>query len=159
MLAQNETPPNSETKMESDLFRKHSIYVEGCYAVFLGSGSLNYDYTFKQNMWNKGINMYAGIGGGYLFHFDLEVPFFRAKYGLYIGRGKHHFDVAVGISLIFDPDKKGEIIFEPALLYGNPFYAGLFYRYQKPGGNFMFKAGASFPEGITLGIGCSFGKR
>jgi hypothetical protein len=69
-----------------------------------------------------------------------------------MGRKSVHFEIGSGLLLTYDPvEKKFDPIVRDRHLAGN---AG--FRYQKPGGHFIFRTGLGWPEGIYLCMGICF---
>jgi uncharacterized membrane protein (Fun14 family) len=88
-----------------------------------------------------GVGAYAlwGIGG----------LFTLAQYGILTGKNKHHLEIGAGPNYFINGDLKGT----GGLL---PFTATVGWRIQKPGGNFLFRMGASWPEAVYIGLGFPF---
>jgi uncharacterized protein (UPF0264 family) len=63
------------------------------------------------------------------------------------GVKKHHLEIGAGPAYFISGDlKKGE----------QPITATIGWRNQKPGDNFMFRMGASWPEALYISLGVSF---
>lgn len=82
-----------------------------------------------------GVGGYAtwGDGGEYVL----------GQLGILTGRKAHHFEAGAGVYAALSGDLQGTL----------PLTASLGYRIQKPGGNFIFRTGASWPEAVYVGIG------
>jgi len=86
----------------------------------------------------------AGVGGYSLW---LESgQFILAQYGILTGKKKHHLEIGAGPNYVINGD----------LQRTPPITATVGWRIQKPGGNFIFRMGASWPEAIYVGLGISF---
>ena len=142
----------TDSSMNQIGFKRNAIYAYGGYSIVSVTGGLNYEYTFKQSTKSIGFNYYAGASFAYSTIFSDSYYCFRVIAGLYIGKSNHHLDVALGVNIAFE-DFYGQGRLEYISIFGVPIYGGLFYRYQKPGRHFMLKAGLSFPDGLSLGLG------
>jgi hypothetical protein len=140
---------------------------------------LCYNVTMAQSLENSGIsklNLFLEIGAGYIFSTsaNLEAHIASSKlkklnwYGragiggasvvmnqsgfgglgaltMFTGKGEHHFEVSGGIFLGSDSD---DGLFALPLL-------DLGYRFQKPGGGFIFRGKAGI-LGVGIGLGYAF---
>ena len=86
----------------------------------------------------------VGIGG-YSTWGD-EGNYILGQFGILSGANKHHLELGAGPRYVINGNIQG---------YG-PFTATIGWRIQKPGGNFIFRLGASWPEAIYVGLGFSF---
>jgi hypothetical protein len=69
-----------------------------------------------------------------------------------MGRGAAHFEIGSGVLFSYWSDEKE---FHP--IVNDRYIAGfLGFRYQKPGGSFVFRTGLGWPEGIYLSLGYCF---
>ena len=115
-LAQDET--------NKAFFKKNSVYVE-----ILGEGML-YSLNYERIVSNNGkFNTSVKIGGNYLGDNLFFIPMGVSEI---IGRKNHHLETGLGLSASF---------FSESISEGYLWLTGrLGYRYQKPSGNFLFKA-------------------
>lgn len=121
---------------------------------WLLGGSINVGYERIIHSSGKNTFTLSGDYGRWAMLFDkgdlvsLSGNYFR-------GKGAHHFEMDLGAVLLVHYD----------LYYGNrkqfdhfTVLPDLFlgYRYQKPSGRLMFKAGTGFPGLLTAGLGVAF---
>lgn len=124
-------------------FNKNSVYgnvgVAGLYFTATGY----YERLVAQNsdissFVKFGIGSYAlwGEGGQYIL----------AQYGILTGAKKHHLEIGAGLNTFLSGDLEGDFL---------PLSGTIGWRIQKPGGNFIFRTGLSFPEAAYIGFGGS----
>ncbi len=155
----------SLTAQISEDHSKNAIY--GNVSIFGLGGLVNLNYervVFRSNGLFKEYGIRIGAGyysewGGTGSHALLNF------YGL-TGHKNNHLEVLIGGLVLYDiasydieinnaqalnesPPKKSDFTsFFPAITAG--------YRYQKPTGGFLFRAGLSYPEGGYVGLGLGF---
>ena len=112
-------------------------------------------------------SMYAGIGGGYLLLASSSGPVAGLKLNFLLGREKHHGELSAGGILFFDranykyevsfmqslPEETPEVLRGDYLILVPSFTVG--YRYHKPGGRLIFRAGFGYPI-IMMYVGFGF---
>jgi hypothetical protein len=83
------------------------------------------------------------------------------------GIGKHHFELRFGATAIIEtgryknekkypynfPNQQPVLLKNYLLLWPS---GSMGYRFQKPGGHFIFRTGAGYPEAIYVGLGLAF---
>lgn len=84
--------------------------------------------------------------GGYVL-WGLGGQYILAQYGILLGAKKHHLEIGLGPGYFVSGDFKGD---------GPPLSGTIGWRIQKPGGKFIFRTGASWPEAGYIGLGFSF---
>jgi hypothetical protein len=98
----------------------------------------------------QSIQMRVGAGPWVAWMSD-GVNFFSVM-SLLMGRSNSHIETGMGVLFTYHPDTK-----QWAPIVNNRHIAGnIGYRYQKPGGWFVFRAGLGWPEGIYLSLGYCF---
>ena len=126
--------------------RKNAVYASGGYALLIGSGIGSLERAFYQGgqgfikYWavRFGVGKYGSFGGSGLLYLG--------TLNMLSGAGSGHFEIDVGLVRVDGGDgEKGTF---PAGVLG--------YRYQEPGGYFLFRIGAGFPEGAYLSLGFVF---
>ncbi|MEQ8417073.1 MAG: hypothetical protein RIB71_21505 [Imperialibacter sp.] len=117
--------------------------------VYLSPGIPSFSIAYERmlNHKKKNIKPYIRlIGGRYQGLFDSEWQnYLAAMPTLVFGSGNHHAEAGIGFTVAspgHDPKLWG------ALNVG--------YRYRKPDGNFLFRAGVGAPEGGYLSVGIAF---
>ena len=110
------------------------------------------------------LSLSAGFSLGYLMLASSSGPQAGLKGILLIGREKHHLELTAGAMWFFDWDgfeyeiSTRQGAGDPEKVYWTD-YLGLWpvftlgYRYQKPGGRWMFRAGTGFPVTYAY-VGC-----
>lgn len=123
---------------------KNAIYGSVGFVAF-GTATVYYERRFNSNgrlssFIKIGAGAYAlpgsGSGGQYIL----------AQYGLLTGSKKHHLEMGIGPNLFLNGEWRDNA----------PFTATIGWRIQRPFDNYIFRIGASWPEGIYIGIGFSF---
>ncbi len=151
LLSWNNTYCQQDTAPNKDL---NAFYISAGTAVLWHGASATYERTLKDNMFNKNISSFAKLGVGYYLMWDWSPeyggPWTFSHYGWLVGKDNHHFEISAGLAYAFSGDLKytGGIGLLPSGTIG--------YRYKKPQGKFIFRANASFPEGLNLGAGFTF---
>ena len=127
------SPGTSQQEMEP---RKNSIHLIPGTGVFWVTGTLAYERRLqKRTFLRAGAGIVEGNDSGqHLF----------VQYGFILGAKNHHFEISVGPALIISD------------LRSIPFSGAAGYRFQKPDGWFVFKAGAAWPEMYFLSFGVAF---
>ncbi|WP_416866433.1 MAG: hypothetical protein ACMVP2_01520 [Imperialibacter sp.] len=117
--------------------------------VYLSPGIPSFSIAYERMLKHKKENIkpyIRFIGGRYQSLFDSERQnYIAAMPTLVFGSGNHHAEAGIGFTVAspgHDPKLWG------ALNVG--------YRYQKPDGNFLFRAGIGTPEGGYLSVGIAF---
>ncbi len=122
---------------------------QAVYIELLGKGfvnSVNYEHSLSKDL--QGINVQIGVG--FAPTSFITVP---ASLNYVFGRKKHHFEIGAGVTYINgflwdDDDSWG-----PDLVI----HTNFLYRFQKPGGKFFFKIGATPLISRQFNIGPWFG--
>jgi hypothetical protein len=98
----------------------------------------------------QSIQMRVGAGPWVAWMSD-GVNFFSVM-SLLMGRSNSHIETGMGVLFTYHPDTK-----QWAPIVNDRHIAGnIGYRYQKPGGWFVFRVGLGWPEGIYLSLGYCF---
>jgi len=123
-------------------FHKNAIYGSVGTTGFFGSATGYYERMISQR---GKISSFIKVGAGTYESWGGSGSYILGQYGILTGVKKHHLELGAGPSYFTSggPD---------AL----PLSATVGWRVQKPGGNFMFRMGFSYPESIYIGIGISF---
>jgi len=140
VFGQQETPQGVS-------LNKNAIYANVGTAGLYFTATGYYERMITQS---RKIATFAKIGiGGYGTIDEDSGEYILAQYGLLTGaKKKHHLEIGAGpaYSINDDDGVEGELLFT----------ATVGWRIQKPGKNFMFRMGASFPEALYVGLGYSF---
>ena len=111
---------------------------------FMVTASMVYERIIVQGLGKRNSAFKAKIGGGAYGLWGESGQYLMGEFGLITGQKNHHFETGLGA------------------FYGSSSFrfvsASAGYRFQKPGGYFVFRSGVSFPEGIYFGFGVCFGK-
>ena len=88
------------------------------------------------------------INGSYLYSWEFDGIFLGPQLVYLTGKRKGHLELGIGPT--FRVTK--QLNYDHTVLPN----AHLGYRYQKQGGNFIFRAGLGFPAGLYVGVGLAF---
>jgi len=154
---QNSTTVDSIQKINTQL---NTIYFNTgtslIYSAFI--------FTYERNLFNNekaAFNLLAGWG--------LNQPFwgpvthhYVLSFGRVSGKNKHHLETNLGLTCFFDRNyyqyyNYDTDVYEPLSYFLNLYpsaYIG--YRYHKPMGRFLFRAGIGWPEQAGVGFGVVF---
>ena len=134
---------------ETSKFHKNALYFNAGTAVLWHQAGASYEHIINPRIFDRNIMWTVkGSLGAYMWwdwSFDYGGVYSNVQTCLIFGKKNHHFEVGAGAGYIFGGD-----------IGGVPFATTLAYRYQKPGGKGIFRAGLSFPEGFFIGGGFSF---
>lgn len=122
------------------LVKKNAVYVHG--------GIFNYNGGYERSL----ITLKSGVINAKATVGKSNAPDHYGKNlmlaaGYLHGKNSHHLDADMGIG--YFSNNTGD--FSEFFLVGH-----LGYRYQKPGGLLVIKAGSGAPEGLYLGLGLGF---
>jgi len=131
---------------QENTFNKNLIHTSIGSGGLYFSATVYYDRIIKQKMWNRNITSFIRVGYGSAVYYGSESSYLLTQYGILTGVKKHHLEVSVGPAYFTNRNLLGD--YSPT--------AALGWRYQKPGGNFIFRLGIAVPEAIYLGLGIAF---
>ena len=116
-------------------FKKNATYLEGLGNAGYGAYSLNYEREIHTND-NGFTTVRIGIS------YNSENVIFPILHINHINniKKKNHFEVGGGMTLAFD-NYPGDKLLALDTYWSPSINANLMYRYQKPGGEFIFRAG------------------
>lgn len=123
--------------------KKNIIYATAGYAGLYAALNGNYERIIIQKQTGFFKNYMVRIGGGVYVEWGGEGSYAVTGLTGLTGLKKSHLELHLGIAY-----SSGFESLTPAV--------GIGYRYQKPGGQFVFRVGASFPESFYLSLGFCF---
>jgi hypothetical protein len=133
---------------KNSVYGTAGIYIEGMYGNITG----NYErvlVTFPKSF-IQAVQMRVGAGPWVAWMSD-GVNLFSVM-SMLMGRGSSHIETGMGVLFTYHPDtKQWKPIVNDRHIAGN-----IGYRYQKPGGWFVFRTGLGWPEGFYLSLGYCF---
>jgi hypothetical protein len=144
--AQKQYVQEHKTDTTQSGLKKNVIY--GSLGVFPFWGTLNGNYErlvaerkdkFFKSYWLK-------FGGGYWISWGVWGPHFMTGLTTLTGSKNSHLELSAGLTVLLD---------DWDLYYIGP-SGTIGYRFQKPGGHFIFRTGIGFPEPIYISLGFSF---
>jgi hypothetical protein len=128
-------------------YRKNTLY--GTAGLFIMAGALGLSYErllvahpdrFVTSTWLK-------AQGGLFSFWEGKGPFWTVSVQALSGKQNHHLELGAGFGAIhYDQWQSLQLV--PVMAAG--------YRYQKPNGGFLFRAGLSVPELLFISLGFSF---
>lgn len=141
---------NSPNFKKNDIYATLGLATNLSYERWVGE-TKNEKFTFY---WRNGLGIWSNwaVGG----------PQFVTSITALTGQKNSHLEFNGGLTLLYDkqsydigvsnanskPPRSEYLQILPAITIG--------YRYQKPTGGFLFRAGIGFPEYIYIGLGSSF---
>ena len=151
MVARAQEPADS-IPFDFSKQNKNAIYADAGFWLLGGSLNLNYEHILKER--KKGYFAIKGTYGRWLF-WDAEGDLFRVTADFVHGAGNHHFEIDLGAILLIEVDYYSTTRrkWQGALPLPDLF-AG--YRFQRPEGHLLFKAGIGFPSLLEVGLGAAF---
>jgi hypothetical protein len=146
-LSQKRNWEKDELKKNS-LFGTLGYYPEGMYTNITG----NYErliVEFPESFFRA---VHLRVGGGPWVAWMADGVNFFAVTSLLMGRSGSHLETGMGVLFTYHPDRREwHPIVNDRHLAGN-----LGYRFQRPGGEFVWRAGLGWPEGFYLSLGWCF---
>lgn len=136
---------NTETKQTG--LKKNVIYLSMGYAPLWAALNINYERMVYENRSWFFNSYYAKISGGYFATWGFSGPNFNTGLTVLGGKKNNHLEINGGIAVIKD-DWDGDVEVYPGGALG--------YRFQKPGGKFVFRTGIGYPESFYLSFGFGF---
>ncbi len=138
----------------------NNIYMDAGTTFIFSGITLTYErniFLTRKSEWNvkAGYGTHVVLWGAPGDHFYFAPTFIS-------NNKNHHFEASLGISAIFDKEHYQYYINDPdidePLSYFLDWYPSTYagYRYKKPNGHFIFRAGLGWPEQLAIGIGFSF---
>jgi hypothetical protein len=136
------------------LLKKNTFYVTLGVEIgeFYGTLLANYEHmlfhipnSFIHSMWLR-------VGGGPYTQWGGKGVNYVSTLSALIGRKSSHIEIGSGVLLSYNSIEKK---FHP-LVHNSHLAGNLGYRYQKPGGQFIFRAGIGWPEFTYLSLGVCF---
>ncbi len=126
-------------------FKKNSIYgTLGAGYVFDLTGSYEHMIFYPSDRKIQSIGIRLSVGPGTsVFATIME---YITAITILTSKGNNHFEFGAGADFIKEKYTDWQIV--PAVNFG--------YRFQKPGGDYVFRTGTGFPELLYLGAGFCF---
>ncbi|MGB3183334.1 MAG: hypothetical protein WBB45_18230 [Cyclobacteriaceae bacterium] len=142
---------------------RHTLHLNVGTLVLYGAATFNYE---GQIATSDGFikRSYIRVRGGLWGAWAASGLYGQAGLTGLTGAGNSHFEMHLGIASMFEVMEEEIIYFQGGseirskdvdYLTTYP-SASLGYRYQKPTGHFIFRAGIGWPDGVYLGLGVRF---
>ena len=138
---------SSDSFNDSETLMKNAIYASAGFVPIWGAININYERMLINSPEKFLKSWWFRIGGGKWATWGIEGPHFVSTITALTGSKNNHLELSAGITILND-NYDNENSAYPA---GN-----IGYRFQKPGGHFIFRTGMSFPETLYLSLGTSF---
>ena len=123
--------------------KRNSIQGSGGFLLIMATASGYYERIFGK----KDLSIFAKGGMGTLVVWGSYGEFVMLEGGITTHSKKtNHFEASLGANYFFNKDFSNLIM--PSLSAG--------YRLQKPGGNFVFRTGIGYFQGLYVGVGYCF---
>ena len=141
----------------------HKVYFATGYTVSVAAFSLVYEKDLLKLETRNPAMLNARIGYGmYGFLWGNHGSHLFSGLGLVTGQNKHHFESSLGVAVLLDNvgfryDLRDDDI-NRGLGYYLDWYPSAYigYRYKKPSGRFLFRAGIGWPDQLGVGMGFAF---
>ncbi len=118
----------------------------GFFAIYT-YGAISYDYEISKLSFRDWQKLYLSVAGGQYYTMSDEGAHFSIKAIGLTGQKKGHMEGGGGF-VVMKNHNSGSTTLIPAI------HAG--YRFQKPSGGIVFRAGFGIPEAIYMGLGYNF---
>ena len=152
---------NYSFSQDAPVAEKNELYKNAFYGnfgaldpLFHNTLTAYYERILKHNVQNHKTSLFIRIGLGNVGVGWIGYQKFKlAQLGLLFGEKKHHLEIGAGPGYfdnrdLFPKTNLPAFEFQPTGIAA--------YRYQKPKGHFIFRAGIAYPETIFIGLGLSF---
>jgi hypothetical protein len=134
-----------------DIVNPASELTKNSLNIYIGLFELNINYERNIIQCPKShTNVRMGFGK-ILNEFGGEGTFLNPSVVQLFGKGNYHLELDLGFKYMVTNSLSDPDFFET---FVPDIFAG--YRYEKPSGNFVFRAGNSFPTFINVGVGYKF---
>jgi hypothetical protein len=147
-------------------FRKNSVHATAGFAGLMGAYNVTYERMILESKGDGFQGLWVKVGTGGWGVWSSGGPYQSLMLGILTGARSSHFELNFGIVRMvnkstYERDKyTSDFYSEPApskSSYTHIRPAGsVGYRYQKPGGRFLFRTGIGYPETLYLGLGTAF---
>ena len=131
----------------NSVLKKNIIYGSVGYAGLYGVVNANYERIIDQRNTGFFKNYLVRVGGGKWVVWGGMGFYGVAGITGLTGLRNNHLEIHLGLTALYEENSSGNAML-PAAAVG--------YRYQKPGGHFVFRIGAAFPESFYLSLGFCF---
>jgi hypothetical protein len=140
---------------------KNSIYISAGSYIILMDANINYERMVIRLGRKKAISLFLRAGFGKWASWTSGGTGGILGANLMFLTGSSHIEAGFGAVALFNKEMyEMDLKFEPpASIKENMIYSpciNIGYRYQKPGGHFIFRAGISYPEGVYGALGVAF---
>ena len=140
--------PGTEGLMKNSVYGTGGVWPEEMY----GNVTINYErmlFEFPASFF-QAINVRSGAGPWVAWLAEGINCF--SVISLVTGRRGSHFETGMGVVFTYWTESKD---WDP-IVNDSHFAGNLGYRFQKPGGSFVFRTGLGWPEGFYLSLGFCF---
>lgn len=147
--SQQSIPENKPPQLKKNVFYGTlGVYPEEFYGTILG----NYERMIYLSPGKRGSSLWFRAAAGPFGSWGNEGWNYVSTVSVLTGKKSSHAEFGFGVLLSWDTSAKR---FYP-LWSNNYAAANIGYRYQKPGGFFVFRTGAGWPEVMYLSLGFCF---
>ncbi len=116
--------------------------------VIYSYSAISYDYEISKLSFRTWQKLYLSVAGGsFSTLLEDEGTHFSVRAIVLTGEKKNHMEAGGGLVVMIKKDERSTTII-PAVHIG--------YRFQKPSGGIVFRAGFGIPDAIYLGLGYNF---
>ena len=154
------------TELEPARLKKNAIYVTLGTVSLAGAYNINYERMIVGFDQGSVQGLWAKAGVGYWGVWSVGGPYQSLTLGILTGPKSSHFELNAGVARMVNQQGydnaeliNGDNPEQPPLRSDyidiNP-VGSMGYRYQKPGGHFLFRAGLGYPETLYVGLGVAF---
>lgn len=106
-----------------------------------------YERQLQEHFLNSKLSSFVTVGTGAAVHWEGSSYYVAAKFGLLLGQQKAKLETALGVNYFYLGDLTDETL---------PLAASIGYRANKPGKNYVFRTGVSWPEAVYVSWGFRF---
>lgn len=106
-----------------------------------------YERQLQEHFLNSKFSSFVTVGTGAAAHWEGSSYYVAAKFGLLLGQQKAKLETALGVNYFYLGDLTDETL---------PLAASIGYRANKPGKNYVFRTGVSWPEAVYVSWGFRF---
>ena len=144
LISNNISAQESNANSTENKMFNNAIYGSVGFGGLYFSATAYYERMFQRNAQQSKISTFVKAGYGGAAYWEGESSYILGQFGILTGVRKNHLEVSAGLVKFLDD------------YFSSPLSGSIGYRFQKPGGHFIFRTGVGWPEALYFGLGVSF---
>ena len=155
-----------DTDAKRSGLKKNAVYLTGGSVLAYGAAEGNYERLLGESARGFLSSYWVRAGYGVWYNWEDSGNLFVIGLSALTGRKKSHAEFNIGFTTKYDPDSydigvnnaqlSGEQLPSKSEYRENQMAGSIGYRFQKPGGHFIFRTGIGYPESLYISLGFCF---